>query len=443
MFCTMAHLRFLLLFLFCCPGFLASAQHEGKFAPHVLEHPEDHPEVFETKIGLKEITQYHPLPVQGKRVVLENGYAEYRIKNPGEWPPQDGRSEAFEINLIFTKYPRDKTYWLTNYHWLLAKRLQALFKLDSNLNSPSVSFNIIYQTDCATEMEAQQLFHGIEINYRPIAMPVTQEKQRTGQSRPQVSNATVKKIQRFVAANKASSDSTVFRTLERNAQWNNAVLVVDWTGSMYGYGSEAVLWNAMHEGKGRIGHFVFFNDGDRAKDSKKIVGFTGGIYHEDASSASRVVRLFSKVKSRGNGGDSPENDLEAVVAAIHAYPDAGEIVLVADNNSCMRDFPLVARIDRPVHIILCGSRKALNPQYVNLAWLTGGTVHTYGEDIDVRRHLLENDMMLRGIRYTIIPGMQIEPVDPSSNPFKHCNRYNTLSAKQQRERIRKDPKCGL
>ena len=42
----------------------------------------------------------------------------------------------------------------------------------------------------------------------------------------------------------------------------------------------------------------------------------------------------------------------ALITAIKNTPEAKEIILVADNNSCIRDYVLLSYINRPVHVIL-------------------------------------------------------------------------------------------
>jgi hypothetical protein len=56
------------------------------------------------------------------------------------------------------------------------------------------------------------------------------------------------------------------------------------------------------------------------------------------------------------------------------------LILVADNSSAVKDMELLERIKKPVHIILCGSpadsMQAMQPEYLEIARRTGGTLHT-------------------------------------------------------------------
>ena len=90
---------------------------------------------------------------------------------------------------------------------------------------------------------------------------------------------------------------------------------------------------------------------------------------------------MSKVKAKGNGGDPEENDVEAILKGIQKYPDFKNLILIADNNSCMRDYCLVKDIKVPVKVVLCGTYSGINPQYINLAYKTKGSIHTIEDDI--------------------------------------------------------------
>lgn len=84
---------------------------------------------------------------------------------------------------------------------------------------------------------------------------------------------------------------------------------------------------------------------------------------------------------KGNGGDSPENDLEAVLTGIQYLTDFEDILLIADNKSPVRDIELLEKINRPVHVLLCDVRGTIHPDYIKIARETGGTLHTLKEDI--------------------------------------------------------------
>ena len=52
--------------------------------------------------------------------------------------------------------------------------------------------------------------------------------------------------------------------------------------------------------------------------------------------------------------DSPENDLEAVIYAMDRAYNYDEVILIADNNSAIRDFKLVKQLKHPIELYCAG-----------------------------------------------------------------------------------------
>jgi hypothetical protein len=175
-------------------------------------------------------------------------------------------------------------------------------------------------------------------------------------------------------------DSVVTTVLRRNP-WPNMVLVSDVTGSMSPYTAQVMAWVPTGLANGRCAGFVFFNDGDHKSTNQKDVGKTGGIYSIRAQSLDSVYRKMKETMSNGDGGDIPENPVEAAAFSIKRFAPNTEIILIADNFSAPRDLELYEKITRPVHIILCGARGTVNPDYLFLARQTHGSVHTLHDDI--------------------------------------------------------------
>jgi len=322
--------------------------------------------------------------------ILENGYAKSQIKNTADWKGIPSGFYADTIIFIYTQYPKNINFWLTNYHTLLAQRLKNLFKLSSDLNNEHTVFKILLQTECNTDEEAKKMFHGIAIHLAPVKSESV--KQQENIIKQQVYDDSLKnikhsdqntiatrKINSFIANNGGITDSVVFKIFSRHPEWDNCLVIMDWTGSMYPYGAQAVLWHSLNLKQSGIKYFVFFNDGNMEK--RKKIGKTRGVYFEKAENINKIIGLLSKVKAKGNGGDPEENDVEAILKGIQKYPDFKNLILIADNNSCMRDYCLVKDIKVPVKVVLCGTYSGINPQYINLAYKTKGSIHTIEDDI--------------------------------------------------------------
>jgi len=187
------------------------------------------------------------------------------------------------------------------------------------------------------------------------------------------------------------------------AKFKNKIIVTDITGSMYPYMEQVLLWHALNfmqvEGQGT--KYLFFNDGNRKSTLQKMVGKTGGLYFCQGrfKDFDHIINSMRKGMRAGGGGDGPENDIEALLAATARRSKTDEVILIADNHSTMRDYSLLKELKIPVRVILCGiegstadkkdersfflssTRGEINEEYLNLAYETGGSVHTVKDDI--------------------------------------------------------------
>jgi hypothetical protein len=219
-----------------------------------------------------------------------------------------------------------------------------------------------------------------------------------------------KRLKRFIPSPYAAKfvyrhvpDTTVLAILNRNRHWRNMNFVVDVTGSMSPYSSQLFLWYKLNFAGGCARSFTFFNDGDLKTDRLKRVGKTGGILSAQAADPSLVVNTGLQCMNNGYGGDAPENNVEALLRAQERNPEAKELFMVADNWANMRDTSLMRFIRVPVHIILCGvSRGYVNTQYLDLARITKGSVHTMEQDLEQLINLSENSTIAIGEHEYII-----------------------------------------
>jgi hypothetical protein len=194
---------------------------------------------------------------------------------------------------------------------------------------------------------------------------------------------TTLKFDKFLTGEYKVKDSTIFNTFKRNPNWKKILLVVDMTGSMFPYIGQLLLWYKQTYEEGRVKYYVLFNDGDNVLDSKKPVGNAGGVHPFDAKDFRKLKKDIEDVRKLGEGGDDPENDLEAVYKSIGTLRDYGDIVLLAD-DSPVRDMALLKRIKKPVHVVLCGTAKGVNTEYLKIAYQTKGSISTWNETIQMK-----------------------------------------------------------
>ncbi len=331
----------------------------------------------------KEILHYHHKHHQ-RETWLEMAYASEKIKNPETWSSDARKKKIREIDIVFTKYPLDKKDWRTSYDSLLNRRVREIVRLIPQvLTDSGVVWNLVLQTGGKSDAAARQLPHGVVVRY---------ELKPTDKMRQNMRHVTK------ILSGEVDDDSVVISVLNRN-KWKNALVVNDWTGSMYAYGAQAVLWQKLNLKDSAIKYFVFFNDGDHQLDERKVIGNTGGFYPVAATNLKEILATMREVMLNGYGGDVEENDAEAILYAINKYGDKAEqIILLADNNGGIKDRVLIPQIKRPVKIVLCGMQKddKVHPDYLELAYHTRGSIHTIDADIENLAQKQEDETFVIG-----------------------------------------------
>jgi len=325
-----------------------------------------------------EETPFYSFNPLDRQVSLRMSYARSEILNPEAWKNVNQEKQVYEIQLVYTKYPRDFDKWLTDYDWLLENRLKELFQLDPSLQDTSIKWKIILQTKCSDAETAKEMYHGIVIKYKPRKAWTARIRDGYGKQ--------IELVHRIVEGDTLPSDTVVLRAFNRKTDWKKMLVIMDWTGSMYEYSAQMVYWHKQNISKDLIKHMVIFNDGDdnkfKGQTRTKSIGKTGGIYSMDVYSLDNIYVTLEKAMRAGNGGDAPENNLEAILKGLKFYSYCEEVVLIADNRAPPRDMALIKKIKRPVHVILCGT----NPEppdinYLTLAYITGGSILTMQEEI--------------------------------------------------------------
>ena len=288
--------------------------------------------------------------------------------------PMLERGKIRAINLFYSDYPKHQ-----NFNQLNEKRLNNCVRDIKSIDTKSAKWYVIKQTDCKNKKEALDLFHGFEIviafspNLKLSALPI---------------DSTFK-------------DFVVEKVLKRNG-WEDMLIVTDMTGSMSPYITQLFLWLKLNSIDGKVKQFIFFNDGDTKKDDKKELGKTGGIYHTKSKDYDIVEKTAIKCIMSGHGGDIAENDVEALIKGLDLCFRCKENILIADNNSPVRDLELLKNINKPIRIIICGSNGQINPEYLNLARETKGSIHLMEKDLfDLVKYNEGERIELEGSQYII------------------------------------------
>ena len=342
--------------------------------------------------SMKEITilKYKPQVTSASMLILDMDFGSSTIIHSSKIKALKGATIA-SVDVVYSDFPKDDQYLA-----LTKRRIENLLKLNSKLfSSKSIRWRLLRQSDCTDELSAKELFHGFVIKYRPAQSD-------------ELAKTEIDYLKSIVSGSKYSAnmvvDTIIPKVFARN-KWRNMVIAVDMTGSMSPYTAQLLLWLKLNNNSNVVKQYVFFNDGDRTLDTKKIIGKTGGIYHTRSSKIEDIQDLAYKTMSNGNGGDAPENNIEAVLEAINLCPECETIVMIADNNAPVKDISIASQVNKPVKIIVCGVVKYIHIDYLNLARETGGSVHTMEKDLTDLVKLKEGEEIeINRLTYKIING---------------------------------------
>lgn len=396
------------------------------------------------KVKPQYIQEYDLKGLESNQVYFEMDFGNAKIKNPALRKKYSGRP-VISVELIYTHYKLSETFLqpdLNQQRLVALKKLSPEI-----FESSVVSWKFIAQRGNNSLERAKTMFHGFVITYLPaptseslaleakafdiflkndslgkeeytvihkpklkrkrvksgMYKPVSKYKRKKGILYPEkgiwnrrphyitridtlylkdtlVTFKACKDYSRFLTS---VPDSVVLAVLNRNQQWKNILFICDVTGSMAPYSGQLLVWHKLNYETRRAAYFTFFNDGDNKPDNKKRIGSTGGIYHVEASGFKEVENTAKYTMSKGGGGDGLENNIEATLEAINKFPEASEIVMIADNYANIKDISLLKEVRKPIHVILCGAWTGVNVQYLKLALETGGSVHTIEEDIEM------------------------------------------------------------
>lgn len=301
------------------------------------------------------------------------------------------------VDLVYTAYP------IGSFNELTEKRIQSLYSnYPALFADKQIEWNLVAQTNCQDIDDAKLLYHGfviyyIDVNKKPANIAdIDYIKSR-------FKDPSNKDFSKFLF-----KDSSVIKALSRNTEWSKMLVVADLTGSMSPYITQLLMWYRLNTKPDKIIYWVFFNDGDFKREDEKVIGKTGGVYSAKSDSFEVVLNLSLETMMNGNGGDAAENDIEALLRGIELCPECEDIVLIADNNSPIRDLELAKEIRKPIKTILCGSNLGINTQYLDLAIETKGSIHTIEEDLQNLVDLSEGQILKIGKQtFKVVQGKMV------------------------------------
>ncbi|MBA3663542.1 MAG: VWA domain-containing protein [Bacteroidetes bacterium] len=300
----------------------------------------------------------------------EIGFSSYSLSiDPGDYRIRNttaARLLNFEtitaIDLVYTDYPADEDFSELN-----RKRIVELYMhVPKAFNKNFIHWRIVKQTGPKRTGDLSKYFHGFVVYYRPLPKYSDEE------------NA----IHEILDGKKYIEDSTLFKTFQRNPNWKDMMTVMDVTGSMAPYTAQLMLWLKLNSALKTTKQIVFFNDDEENSTDQTTKLDTSGIWSVESFKFNKVLKTCLTAMEKGN---HIENNLEAVFYAVKKFPESKKnIIMIADNWEDPCDIKLLGKLVElkvPIRIIVCGVNKALNTNYLDIAYATGGSVHTMEQDL--------------------------------------------------------------
>jgi len=322
------------------------------------------------QVNIKEIIRFKDTVVVDKYAPDKNNFSHLKLKMaPGDYSiltlseleKLDGQT-LIGVDLVYSDYPVGE-----NFTELNRKRVLELYiHLPSAFNNPMIKWQIVKQTGVEHTGNIQSYFHGFVIYYRP--MPTYQDENKL--------------ITDIIDGKVAPTDSTLLKVFSRNKTWKDMLVVCDVTGSMSPYTAQLLFWIKSNQKLKTFKQIVFFNDDYDLSTNQTSKFDETGIWSIESGNSTKVIETAFEAMQNGQHS---ENDLEAICYAIKKFPEnKGNVVLIADNweNPCdMHLLEFLKNQKIPVHIIICGVEDRMNTLYLDLAYATGGSIHTMEEDL--------------------------------------------------------------
>lgn len=378
--------------------------------------------------------------LKSNQLAIAMPFAKELILNPEQQRHFD-EQVVVKIELVYTKYRTSPTF---DQKQLNLNRLIELNKLLPDLfKNPLWDYGLVSQTNGNSREECSPMFHGFIFTFRPNSSTTTLAAEtsylqqvvdnlikKSDNNNPKdklnfdlktrwddkigyvhdtiwkVNDVKEVPVPDFFYDHSLYKDSTVLNVFERNQSWQNFAVVTDVTGSMSPYIAQVFVWLKQQTENNNAKYFVFFNDGDNKESRKKKPLETGGVYGTTNKGLETVMQTAARCMQNGSGGgERQENDVEAILLAQQEYEDAKEIILVADNFESMRDYKHIDEINKPVRIIACGVKNRINIEYLDLARITKGSVHTKTDDVfDLDKVKQGQQITIAGERYIFDSG---------------------------------------
>jgi len=196
---------------------------------------------------------------------------------------------------------------------------------------------------------------------------------------------TVTRDQKAVATNAnyfTDNSQEIKAMLYRNKdQWKQKRIVANIDCSMYQYIDELLVWNYFEQSEKNNNSYWLFNGFQNNAKKSQTDHHRRGIYEVTKNDVEGFCNTIDKIVNFSCSGNRLENVVEALIIGATDKRPGDELLFIADNYSDVSDLDKLGGLNTPVRVLLTASSYGINEQYLEIAYKTGGSVHTKNEDI--------------------------------------------------------------
>jgi hypothetical protein len=169
-------------------------------------------------------------------------------------------------------------------------------------------------------------------------------------------------------------------------QWSQKRIIANIDCSMYQYVDELMVWNYSNESEQKNNSYWLFNGfnyggGHDGEDSPR----SRGIFHVPQNNVEGFFTTIDKIVNFSCRGSRLENVVEALILGAEGKTPEEDLLFIADNYSDVKDLDKLKDLKVPVHVLLTASEYGVNENYLEIAYQSGGSVHTTNQDIDAEQ----------------------------------------------------------
>jgi len=170
--------------------------------------------------------------------------------------------------------------------------------------------------------------------------------------------------------------------LHRNKdQWPSKRIVANIDCSMYQYLDELMVRNYSDEQEQHQNTYWLFNGFENQSKPSHKGNDRRGIFYVAQNDVEGFCTTVDKILNFSCSSNRLENVVEALILGAQDKAAEEELLFIADNFSDAADLHKLKELHVPVRVLLTASQRGINEHYLEIAYRTGGSIHTLKEDI--------------------------------------------------------------